>query len=66
MPGKKAHKPKSTNKELDKSNAETGGSRKSAAQTPGHYERDPKRRKGKFSGAGDAPRMNRPNRRDTV
>jgi len=31
------------------------GSRKSAGQTTGHYERDPKRRRGQYGGAGDAP-----------
>jgi len=31
------------------------GARKSAGQTPRHYERDPKRRRGQYGGAGDAP-----------
>jgi len=33
----------------------TGGARKSAAQTPGHYQQDPKRRLGQYTGAGQAP-----------
>lgn len=50
MPGKKAHKPRETSE-----TAPGGGGRKSAGQTEGHYERDPKRRKGQYTGAGEAP-----------
>jgi hypothetical protein len=56
MPGKKAHKPR------DVENAGTHGihqqvalGRKSAGQTSGQFERDPKRRHGQYAGAGDAP-----------
>jgi hypothetical protein len=40
-----------------KVNSKTGGARKSQAQTPGQYTRDPKRRTGQFTGAGDPPMM---------
>jgi len=51
MPGKKAHKPREPKKA---SKTDLRGSRKSTGQTEGHYERDPKRRIGHFTGAGDA------------
>jgi hypothetical protein len=51
MPGKKAHKPREP-KDAPKSTFH--GKRKSAGQTEGHYERDPKRRTGHFTQAGDA------------
>ncbi len=57
MPGTKAHKPRNRNSRVERRdvNARLGGARKSAAQTGGHYERDPKGRRGQFGGAGDAP-----------
>jgi hypothetical protein len=53
MPGKKAHKPRN----IDAANLPRtkGRARKSEAQTAGHYQRDPKGRKGQYGGAGDAP-----------
>jgi hypothetical protein len=56
MPGKKAHKPRDPGMLSGASKAK-GDGRKSAAQTEGHYERDPKRRTGQFTGAGDPPMM---------
>ena len=55
MPSKKTHTTRDTGYSPRKTNVKTGGSRKSAAQTGGQYERDPKRRRGQFGGAGDAP-----------
>lgn len=56
MPGKKAHKPRNVDiAGLPGMNRQAGKGRKSAAQTAGQYERDPKRRQGQYGGAGDAP-----------
>ncbi len=44
-------------KSHEKVNTKTGGARKSEAQTPGQYARDPKRRTGQFGGAGNPPLM---------
>ncbi|MCC6860116.1 MAG: hypothetical protein IT158_16235 [Bryobacterales bacterium] len=51
MPGKKAHKPREPK---DAAKTAPRGSRKSSGLTEGHYERDPKRRTGHFTGAGEA------------
>jgi len=56
MPGKKAHKPRETGNAA-KFPVPKGGGRKSAAQTPGQYVQDPKRRLGQYSGAGEPPLM---------
>jgi hypothetical protein len=60
MPGKKAHKPRtSTVKNAGSKgiHAKAGGGKASASQTMGDRERDPKRRIGQFGGAGDPPLM---------
>ena len=52
MPGKKAHKPRDNGG--GKHGIKTAGAaRKSSGQTEGQYGRDPKRRTGQFTGAGD-------------
>jgi hypothetical protein len=55
MPGKKAHKPRNLEMGARRVNARVGGARKSAGQTAGQYERDPKRRMGQYGGAGNPP-----------
>jgi hypothetical protein len=57
MPSKKAHKPRNFERDpLTKTvNTKVGGARKSDAQTPGQYGRDPKRRTGQYTAAGDPP-----------
>jgi hypothetical protein len=54
MPGKKAHKPR----DIEGSgthgvHGKGGHARKSEAQTVGQFERDPKRRTGQYTGAGN-------------
>ena len=56
MPGKKAHKPRDPGMP-EAANKPKGHGRKSASQTQGQFERDPKRRTGHFTGAGDPPMM---------
>jgi hypothetical protein len=56
MPVKKAHKPRNVKSDaLQGVNRQAAGGRKSAGQTGGHYQRDPKGRKGQYGSAGDAP-----------
>jgi hypothetical protein len=56
MPGKKAHKPKDVeNAGMHGVHQQVAPGRKSAGQTSGQFERDPKRRHGQYVGAGDAP-----------
>ena len=55
MPGKKAHKPRDPG--MAGGAKAKGNGRKSAAQTEGHFERDPKKRTGQFTGAGEPPMM---------
>jgi hypothetical protein len=56
MPGKKAHKPKNVaNAGMHGVHQQVAPGRKSAGQTSGQYERDPKGRKGQFTQAGDSP-----------
>lgn len=54
MAGKKGHKPRDPGIAGTK---KAGSGRKSTGQTTGHFERDTKRGKGHFTGAGDAPMM---------
>lgn len=56
MPGKKAHKPREAgDANVKGAHGKAGKGRKSAGQTTGHYERDPKGRKGQYTGAGESP-----------
>jgi hypothetical protein len=58
MAGKKAHKPREQGEAGTHGIHTQGpGGRKSTGQTAGQFERDPKNRKGQFSGAGDPPLM---------
>jgi hypothetical protein len=55
MPGKKAHKPKITNKTGNHGIENlTSHGRKSTGQTEGQFSRDGKGRKGQFTGAGES------------
>jgi hypothetical protein len=51
MPGKKAHKPRDTGGEKHGGDSAIG--RKISGQTAGQSARDPKRRTGQFTAAGD-------------
>ena len=56
MAGKKAHKPKNLAKDSGtKGIHKSDGGKAGFSQTPGQSERDPKRRRGQYGGAGDAP-----------
>ncbi len=56
MPGKKAHKPKNIgNENVHGIHQQIAPGRKSAGQTSGQYERDPKRRQGQYAQAGTPP-----------
>jgi hypothetical protein len=55
MPGKKAHQPRDPGKAgTHNVQQPPGRARKSSGQTEGQFGRDPKGRKGQFSGSGDA------------
>ena len=57
MAEKKGVKPRNRRSATGKQEPKTAftGARKSAGQTAGHYERDPKRRRGQYGGAGNPP-----------
>ena len=56
MPGKKAHKPRNVEDAGQHGvHAQSAHARKSAGQTEGQFARDPKRRRGQYGGAGNAP-----------
>ncbi len=56
MPGRKAHKNRIVqNAGMHGVHQQIAGGRKSAGQTDGQFDRDPKGRKGQFTAAGDAP-----------
>ncbi|MGI8989200.1 MAG: hypothetical protein ACR2I2_06410 [Bryobacteraceae bacterium] len=52
-------------KKEKKSAADLSGGRKSAGETMGQFEHDPKLGTGNYNSAGDAPRMTYPRRKDT-
>jgi hypothetical protein len=54
MPGKKAHKPRDRQESGSHAQGVVGRARKSTGETEGQFARDPKGRKGQFTGAGDS------------
>jgi hypothetical protein len=57
-PGKKAHKPRDVDTaQMPTGHGRAGQKHKNVGQTAGEFSRDPKRRTGQFSAAGDPPLM---------
>lgn len=58
MPKKQNPMQERKGKAKNQINLNTGG-KNAAGQTNGHFEQDPKRRQGSFTGTGEAPRMHK-------